>query len=49
MPGVGFEPTIPAPERAKTVHDLDRVATVTGGLSLGYNQLKQEFVIVLRF
>jgi hypothetical protein len=27
---VGFEPTIPAYERAKTVHGLDRSATVTG-------------------
>jgi hypothetical protein len=27
---VGFEPTIPAYERAKTVHALDRAATVTG-------------------
>jgi hypothetical protein len=30
MPFVGFEPTIPASERAKTVHVLDRSATVTG-------------------
>jgi hypothetical protein len=30
MPWVGFEPTIPASERAKTVHVLDRAATVTG-------------------
>jgi hypothetical protein len=29
MPCVGFEPTIPASERAKTVHALDRSATVT--------------------
>jgi hypothetical protein len=27
---VGFEPTIPAFERAKTVHALDRPATVIG-------------------
>jgi hypothetical protein len=27
---VGFEPTIPASERVKTVHALDRSATVTG-------------------
>jgi hypothetical protein len=27
---VGFEPTIPASERAKRVHVLDRAATVTG-------------------
>jgi hypothetical protein len=30
MPCVGFEPTIPAFERAKTVYALDRVATVIG-------------------
>jgi hypothetical protein len=30
IPRVGFEPTIPAFERAKTVHALDRVATVIG-------------------
>jgi hypothetical protein len=32
MPRVGFEPTIPAFERTKTVHTLDRVATVIGDL-----------------
>jgi hypothetical protein len=30
MPWVEFEPTIPGSERAKTVHALDRSATVTG-------------------
>jgi hypothetical protein len=30
MPRVGFEPAIPAFERAKTVHALDRAATVIG-------------------
>jgi hypothetical protein len=30
MPCVGFEPMIPASERAKTVHALDRVTTVIG-------------------
>jgi hypothetical protein len=30
MPYVGFEPTIQAAERAKTVYALDRSATVTG-------------------
>jgi hypothetical protein len=30
MPWVRFEPTIPTSERAKTVHALDRSATVTG-------------------
>jgi hypothetical protein len=29
---MGFELTIPASERAKTVHALDRAATVTGGV-----------------
>jgi hypothetical protein len=32
MPWVGFEPTIPAFERAKIVHGLDRAATVIGSL-----------------
>jgi hypothetical protein len=30
MPWAGFEPTIPALERIKTVHALDREATVIG-------------------
>jgi hypothetical protein len=30
MPQVGFEPTIPAFERAKIVHALDCAATVIG-------------------
>jgi hypothetical protein len=30
MPCVGFEATIPAPERAKAVYVLDRSATVAG-------------------
>jgi hypothetical protein len=30
MPRVGFEPTIPAFERPKTIHALDRAATVIG-------------------
>jgi hypothetical protein len=30
MPQVGFEPTIPVFEWAKTVHALDRAATVIG-------------------
>jgi hypothetical protein len=33
MPRVGFEPTIPVFEWAKTVPALDRVATVIGTLS----------------
>jgi hypothetical protein len=34
MPRVGFEHTIPAFERAKRVHDIDRAATVIGLLKL---------------
>jgi hypothetical protein len=34
MPRVGFEPTIPAFERAKTIHALDHAASVIGTLSL---------------
>jgi hypothetical protein len=34
MPWVGFEHTIPVSERAKTVHALDRSATVTGMLGI---------------
>jgi hypothetical protein len=30
MPGVGFEPTIPVFELAKTVHALDSPATMIG-------------------
>jgi hypothetical protein len=30
VPSVGFEPTIPAFERVKTIHGLDRTATVIG-------------------
>jgi hypothetical protein len=30
MPLVEFEPAVPASERAKTVHALDRSATVIG-------------------
>jgi hypothetical protein len=40
MPWMGFEPTIPGSERAKTVHVLDRSATVTGSLKR-YENLKK--------
>jgi hypothetical protein len=30
MPQVGFEPTLPVVERAKTVHVIDRAATFIG-------------------
>jgi uncharacterized membrane protein len=39
MPRVGFEPTIPVSERAKTVHALDGAATVIGIFYYGYNVL----------
>jgi hypothetical protein len=34
MPRVGFEATVPESERAKTVHALDRSATVTDSVSI---------------
>jgi hypothetical protein len=37
---VGFEPTVPASARAKTVRALDRSATVTGYLSLVYSNFR---------
>jgi hypothetical protein len=30
MPSMGFEPTVPMFEQAKTVHELDRVSTIIG-------------------
>jgi hypothetical protein len=39
MPRVGFEPTIPVFERAKTVHALDRAATV-----IGYNFIQDHMI-----
>jgi hypothetical protein len=36
MPRVGFEPMIPVFERSKTVHALDRAATVIGRIALQY-------------
>jgi hypothetical protein len=43
MPWVGFEPTVPASERAKTVHALDRSATVTGINGILRNKLAQQY------
>jgi hypothetical protein len=37
---VGFEPTIPASERAKTVYVLDRSATVTGNMEPYWVQIQ---------
>jgi hypothetical protein len=39
MPQVGFEPTISVFERVKTVHALDRAATVIGSIKLNKPQL----------
>jgi hypothetical protein len=39
MPRVGFEPTIPVFERAKTVHALDRAATVIGNAFNGVRNM----------
>jgi hypothetical protein len=36
MPRVGFEPTIPAFELAKTVHALGRAVTVVGPVYVVY-------------
>jgi hypothetical protein len=46
MPRVGFEPTIPVFERAKTVHALDRAVTPIGLLVL-YGDLKQRPIFML--
>jgi hypothetical protein len=40
MPCVGFKPTIPGFEQAKTVHALDRAATVIGILVITTVQIK---------
>jgi hypothetical protein len=41
MPWVGFEPTIPASERAKTVHALDREAAVTCVVRINSGRTKE--------
>jgi hypothetical protein len=51
MPCVGFERTIPASERAKTVHTLDRSATVTGSdngyacIKLTLNYVEERYLL----
>jgi hypothetical protein len=40
MPQLGFEPTIPVFERGKTVHALDRAATVIGKHSASYLEFR---------
>jgi hypothetical protein len=39
MLGVGFEPKIPASERAKAVHALDRSANVTGDIIINVHKI----------
>jgi hypothetical protein len=47
MPCVGFEPTIPASEREKTAHALERSATVTGtGVTLPYLLLNRLYTLI---
>jgi hypothetical protein len=41
MPWVGYETTIPASERVKTVQCLDRSATVTGNITIYYNNFRE--------
>jgi hypothetical protein len=54
MPGVGLEPTIPAFERAKTDHALDRTVTVIG-LTFYYSSetwmkyIDQKFFITIQY
>jgi hypothetical protein len=49
MPQVGFEPTIPMFEQAKTVHVLERAVTVIGsehiwlGRNSGMRQVSRNF------
>jgi hypothetical protein len=44
MPYVRFEPTIPASERAKTVHAVDRSATVSGAIK--HDLIKDSTIIL---
>jgi hypothetical protein len=54
MPSVEFEPTIKVSERAKTVHALDRSATVTGSVSVRgvlflWNLIRADILKAIRF
>jgi hypothetical protein len=50
MPRVGFEPTIPVFERAKTVHALDGATTVIGrqrwvnNIKIGLKEILYDYV-----
>jgi hypothetical protein len=43
MPQLGFEPTTPVLEQKKTVHGLDRTATVIGVNHLAIMAFYQQF------
>jgi hypothetical protein len=45
MPWVGFEPTIPVFERAKTIHALDRAATVIGAMWISAAEMSKRNII----
>jgi hypothetical protein len=47
MPGVGFESTVPAFERAKTVHALNRAATVIGISTRLHGVVSQKIVLFI--
>jgi hypothetical protein len=49
MPLVGFEPTIPAFRRGKTVHALDRAATVNDTVSSGHIQRWMIYCLMPKF
>jgi hypothetical protein len=44
---VGFEPTTPVFERAKTVHALDRATTVSGSFSFSLVRYKWRYFPLL--
>jgi hypothetical protein len=44
MPEVWFEPTIPVFEREKTIHALDRAATVIGSQADRFRRKEDEFI-----
>jgi hypothetical protein len=45
MPQLGFEPTIPVSGREKTVHALDRAATMIGTYANHYHGLLTRFYL----
>jgi hypothetical protein len=45
MPEEGFEPTITASGRAKTVHTLDRSTTVTGPILFSDYKINEHYLV----